>query len=142
MEETVNATSEAFGDAAIVVVGAGESNDYIKDNVAEGLGFEEPLQLSKNDRDIIDLATEKFDKVIVLLNNNSAIEVGDLKNNEKIDSILWIGHPGNYGLHAPRGDADHQSRLRRNQPRKIQAGHRPGNTRVGQRRRSRGNHIR
>ena len=100
VEETVNATCAAFGDAAIVVVGrgAGESNDYIKGNVTEGLGFDEPLQLSKNERDIIELATEKFDKVIVLLNNNSAIEVGDLKNNEKIDSILWFGHPGNYGF--------------------------------------------
>lgn len=94
-----------YGDAAIVVVGrpSGESNDYLKGSLKEELkneaaGITEPLELTQNERDIINLATEKFDKVIVLVNTNSAIEIGDLKNNDKIDAILWIGHPGNYGF--------------------------------------------
>ncbi|MBP5154644.1 MAG: glycoside hydrolase family 3 C-terminal domain-containing protein [Lachnospiraceae bacterium] len=96
------ASFSQFKDAAIIVVGrgAGESNDYWKGGLNASEKTEtitEPLQLTQNELDIINLATEKFDKVIVLLNNNSAIEVGELKNNDKIDAILWIGNPGNYG---------------------------------------------
>lgn len=94
-----------YGDAAIVVVGrpSGESKDYLKGSLKEELkneeaGITEPLQLTQNERDIINLATEKFEKVIVLVNTNSAMEIGDLKDNDKIDAILWIGHPGNYGF--------------------------------------------
>lgn len=91
-----------YGDAAIVVVGrgAGESNDYWKGGLADGVesSSTEPLHLTKNEEDAIKLATDNFDKVIVLVNTNSAIELGDLEDNDKIDSILWIGHPGNYGL--------------------------------------------
>ena len=92
-----------YNDAAIIVVGRGngESTDYLKGSLSEEektAEITEPLQLTQNELDIINLATEKFDKVIVLLNTNSAMEVGELKNNEKIDAILWIGHPGNYGL--------------------------------------------
>ncbi|MCI8613311.1 MAG: beta-glucosidase [Clostridia bacterium] len=93
---------KSYNDAAIVVVGrgAGESNDYIPgglDASEKADGITEPLQLTPNEREIIKLATDNFDNVIVLLNNNSAIEVGDLKNDPKIKSILWVGHPGNYG---------------------------------------------
>lgn len=91
-----------YGDAAIVVVGrgAGESNDYLKGGLADGVEStsDEPLHLTKNEEDAIKIATDNFEKVIVLVNTNSAIELGDLENNEDIDAILWIGHPGNYGL--------------------------------------------
>ncbi len=92
----------SYDDAAIVVVGrpGGEFDDYFpgsKGGVKEGIGAEEPLSLTANERDIIALATEKFEKVIVLVNTTSAMEIDELKENDKIDSILWIGHPGNYG---------------------------------------------
>ncbi len=91
-----------YKDAAIVVIGrgAGESNDYLKGGLHADEKTDtitEPLQLTQNERDIIELATQNFDNVIILLNNNSAIEIGDLKNNDKVKGILWIGHPGNYG---------------------------------------------
>ncbi len=92
-----------YKDAAIVVVGrgAGESNDYIEgglDASEKTDTITEPLQLTPNELEIINLAKANFNKVIVLVNTNSAIEIGDLKNDEKISAILWIGHPGNYGL--------------------------------------------
>ena len=88
-----------YGDAAIVVIGrpGGENRDYERGGVAEGLGAEEPLELTTNERDIIDKAAEHFDKVIVLLNCTSPMEIGELKDNDKVDSVLWVGHPGNYG---------------------------------------------
>lgn len=92
-----------YNDAAIVVVGrgAGESTDYFKGGLNEteqAPGITEPLQLTPNERAIIEQATSNFDTVIVLVNTNSPIEIGDLKDNDAIDAILWIGHPGNYGL--------------------------------------------
>jgi beta-glucosidase len=96
------ASFATYNDAAIVVVGrgAGESNDYIKGGLDESEKTDtitEPLQLTQNELDIINLACEKFSKVIVLLNTNSAMEIGALKDNSKVSAILWIGHPGNYG---------------------------------------------
>lgn len=88
-----------FNDAAIVVVGrpSGESNDYGKGGIAAGLGATEPLALTTDEREAIKLATDNFSKVIVLVNTTSTMEIEELKNDPKIQSILWVGHPGNYG---------------------------------------------
>lgn len=94
----------SYNDAAIVVLGrgAGESNDYWKGQLAtseQADGITEPLQLTPNERALIKMAKGNFKKVIVLLNCNSAIEIGELKDSQdlSVDAILWIGHPGNYG---------------------------------------------
>lgn len=88
-----------YKDAAIVVVGrpSGESTDYLPGGVKEGLGVTEPLQLTTNEKEIIAEAKANFDKVVVLINTSSQMEIGDLANDKDIDSILWIGQPGNYG---------------------------------------------
>lgn len=100
----VNANyKNSFSDheTAIVVVGRpnSEMGDYTPGaaGVAAGTGANTAMALTTNEKDAINLATENFDKVIVLVNTNSAMEIDDLKTNEKIDAILWIGHPGNYG---------------------------------------------
>lgn len=103
--DAMEASFDEYGDAAIVVVGrpSGESSDYIPGGVARDdqgnslTGAEEPLELTTNEREMIELAKQNFDKVIVLINTTSAMEIGDLANDDEIDSILWIGHPGNYG---------------------------------------------
>lgn len=89
-----------YGDAAIVVISrpSAESKDYLPGGVAEGLGFEEPLQLTANERDTIEMAKKCSDNVIVLVNSANSIEIGDLKNDPEIDAILWIGFPGCYGM--------------------------------------------
>ena len=91
-----------YGDAAIVVIGrpSAESKDYLPGGVAEGLDYEsgEPLSLTKNERDAIELAKECSDKVIVLLQSSSSVEIGSLKNDPDVDAILWIGAPGCYGM--------------------------------------------
>ncbi|MGX8699297.1 MAG: glycoside hydrolase family 3 C-terminal domain-containing protein, partial [bacterium] len=89
-----------YGDAAIVVISraSGESHDYLPGGVVPGLGFEEPLALSQNERDAIALAKEASDKVIVLINSSASVEIADLKNDPEVDAILWIGAPGAYGM--------------------------------------------
>lgn len=89
-----------YGDASIVVIGrpSAESEDYLPGGIVAGLGAEEPLALTTNEKDAIALAKECSDKVIILVNSASAVEIGELKNDPEIDAILWIGAPGSYGL--------------------------------------------
>ncbi len=104
-ESAMTASFGEYGDAAIVVVGrpSGESSDYRPGGVARDdagnstTGAEEPLELTTNEKDMIELAKDNFDKVIVLVNTTSAMEIDELAEDDDIDSILWIGHPGNYG---------------------------------------------
>lgn len=88
-----------YNDAAIVVIGrpSGESTDYLPGGVKEGLGFDEPLKLTQNEKDILAEAKSKFNKVIVLVNTSSQMELDELKKDDKISAILWVGQPGNYG---------------------------------------------
>lgn len=57
------------------------------------------LQLSLEEEDLIDLVTENFDKVIVLIDCSNPIELGFL-DNAKIDAALNVGHPGQSGTKA------------------------------------------
>ncbi len=86
-------------DAAIVVIGraATEGVDWAKNEVDESTGMENPMQLSTNEKAIIEYAKEKCKKVVVIINAVNQMEIDDLKNDEGIDAILWMGIGGNYG---------------------------------------------
>ena len=81
----------SFGDAAIVMICRleGEGSD-----LPEG-----SLALTKDEQNLITEAEDNFDKVIVILNGSAAVEIDSLKQDPKIDSILWIGEPGTHGLY-------------------------------------------
>ena len=78
-----------YGDAAIVVLRSGS-----------GDGLTHRLQFDKVQMGMIDYAAEHFEKVIVLLNNVSVMEMQALQNNDKIDAILSIGEGGDNGFAA------------------------------------------
>lgn len=88
--------------AAVVVISrdSSEAADYSTEmtSSAPGDSFERPLALSQNERNMIALAKEHSTKVIVLINSDSAMEIGELKEDEGIDSILWTGAPGMNGF--------------------------------------------
>ena len=88
-----------YGDAAIVVIGrpSAESVDYTVGGVAEGLGADEPLQLTDNEREAIELAKQASDNVIVILCTSNVMEIEELEEDDEIDAILWVGFVGNYG---------------------------------------------
>ncbi len=87
---------------AVVVISrdASEAADYEPDmeNGTEGDSFERPLALSDYERDMIELAKEHSTRVIVLINSDNAMEIDELKNDDGIDSILWVGLPGINGF--------------------------------------------
>lgn len=95
--------ASADNTAAVVVItrDSSEAADYepVMFNGTEGDSFERPLALSQYEKDMIELAKAHSTKVIVLINADNPMELGDLKNDPDIDSILWTGEPGIYGFY-------------------------------------------
>lgn len=69
----------------------------------QNLNQTDPLGLSDDERDLIQAAVDakasNGGKVIVLLNNASAMEVQEIQDNAGVDAILQIGLPGGYGFY-------------------------------------------
>ena len=92
-----------YGDACFVMVGrsSGEGREYLPgingvDDKSDG--SKSALSLSDDERALIALANEISDRVIVLVNSAVAMEIDDIKADERVDAILWIGLPGSYGM--------------------------------------------
>ncbi len=64
------------------------------------------LQLDANETAMLKEACDNFDKVVVVVNSASPLELGFLDDpahyayNQKIKAALWLGHPGSSGLNA------------------------------------------
>lgn len=93
---------EEYSDAAIVVISrpGTEGTDYAigEGGVDASTGATSALGLCDNERALIELAKEKFDKVIVLINSGSVMEIEELKQDSGVDAIMFVGFPGDYGF--------------------------------------------
>jgi len=93
-----------YSDAAIVVFSrpSSEAADYYPGalGIKEGTsaGATDPLGLDDAEREVLALAKQASDKIVVLINSNSTMEIEELKQDSEVDAILWIGTPGNYGM--------------------------------------------
>lgn len=92
-----------YADACFVVLGrsSGEGRDYLPGNsgVKAGSSQSSALGLSDEERHLIDVANEIAPgNVIVLLNSAVTMEIEELKNDDRVNSVLWIGLPGAYGM--------------------------------------------
>lgn len=87
-----------YSDAAVVVIGrsGGESSDLSTAKLDTGYTY---LQLDDNEKAMLKMASDNFDKVIVLLNTQNAMELGDLSK-YGVDACLWIGALGETGADA------------------------------------------
>lgn len=98
---SIESTFAEYGDAAVVVLGRsnGEGADYKpgEEGVADGVGARNALALSANEKAIVDYACEKFDKVIVMINTVSPMEIDYLKKKDKVGAIMYIGLPASFG---------------------------------------------
>ncbi len=100
---TDDVLASADGTVAVCVISrdSSEAADYNPEmvNTSEGDSFPTTvLGLSAYEKDMIELAKAHSTKVIVLINANNPMEVGDLKNDPEIDSIMWVSEPGMYGF--------------------------------------------
>ena len=101
-------TYASYADAAIIVLGrdSGESCDYFpgETGIANPDEFDEGsniLGLSRDEKALVQYVKDQgcFEKIIVLLNTTSTMEIESLKDDPEIDSIMWIGNPGCYGFY-------------------------------------------
>lgn len=93
-------TFSSYGDAAIISFSrdAGEGNDV---SMTGGIDGSSVLALQPNEKELLSMVqTYKengiFRKVIVLLNTNNAMEIGEL-DDYGVDAVLWIGNLGTQG---------------------------------------------
>ncbi len=92
-----------YKDACLVFIGrpSGEGREYFPgaNGLAAADGATCALGLTDSERNLIDVANEIAPgKVIVLLNSAVAMETDELKNNDKVNAVMWIGLPGSYGM--------------------------------------------
>lgn len=92
-----------YDDAAIIVLVREGSEGA--DNPSHNVGghsdvTDHYLSLSDSERELIAYAKYHFDKIIVVLNAASVMEVGALEDDEDIDAIIWAGQAGWNGIMA------------------------------------------
>ena len=96
----VRSSFAEYGDAAIVTISrvAGEGADLEYGDYTDGTNV---LSLTQEERDMLEMANEEFDKVIVLINSTNALECGFIDDPAYgVDAVLWIGYTGTWGLNA------------------------------------------
>lgn len=106
---------DQYNDAAIVILGRtsgegstfnpGEAGRTTTDKEGKVTNVVETdsgniLGISDEEWAIIEEAKACSDNVIVLINSTNQMDIEGLKQDEKIDSIMWIGNPGVYGFAA------------------------------------------
>jgi len=88
-------------DVGIVVLGrsGGESADIPTTPLASGYLYLEP---DKDELDMLKMACDKFEKVVVIINSNNAMELGFLEDPAyaKVKAALWVGAVGQEGMYA------------------------------------------
>lgn len=111
-DQKVKNSYQGFSDAALVVISriGGEGFDLPRTMATDFsyktaiAGASSPtdhyLELDSNEKDMIAEAKANFDKVIVILNVGTTLELGELEQDEDIDAILWMGMPGSSGVMA------------------------------------------
>lgn len=110
-DEMMN-NAKAFSDTAMVVItrvggeGADLPTDVSKVTYDAGHSYndfepgEHYLQLSKTEKDMIDLVCKNFDKVVVVYNGANAMELGWVKDYSQIKSVIWCAGTGQSGFNA------------------------------------------
>lgn len=110
--DEIMANAKEFSDTAMVVIGrcCGESAEAPMDMCADDIlyfgneGDFEPgqhyLELSKTEKQLVELVNENFSNVIIVINSANAMELGWLEEYENINSALLVSAPGSTGFEA------------------------------------------
>ena len=99
-ENLKNSWQDQYNDAAVVMLTrqASEDCDLLLED-SEGIS---QLALHQDEKDLLNMLKEQkeqgvFKKIILLVNSNWAMELGDLDDYD-VDACLWIGSPGIVGF--------------------------------------------
>lgn len=103
---TDTGANRQFGPADSAVTDPGESSDAVSvyhNNSADYADFEAGqgyLDLSRSERDMLDLVTANFDDVIVVYNGANALNMSFVDDYAQIRSVLWAPPAGQTGFTA------------------------------------------
>ena len=103
-----------FSDTAVIVISriAGEGHNDMPGDVTEASydndlnGYndfeagEHYLQLSRTERDLVDLVCGNFDNVILVYNSANPMELGFINDYDQIRAAVWFQGPGHTGFEA------------------------------------------
>jgi len=94
----VEESFSTYSDAAIVVLGrsGGESADLPIDELPNGYKY---LEIDNNERDMLEMAIDNFETVVVVINSSNAMELGFLEEYD-VDACIWVGATGQTGIYA------------------------------------------
>lgn len=96
--DDVKASFAQYNDVAIVTLSrvAGEGADLAIDGFVDGQNI---LELTEQEKDLLKMAKENFEHIVVLINSTNAFEC-DFIDDEAygIDAVLWVGYTGEWGL--------------------------------------------
>ncbi len=95
--DEIRSSFAEYGDAAIITFGRAGSESTDLPYGADG--NEHYLKLTQEEKDLLQMASENFEKVVVLLNTSNPIEAGFLED-YNVDACLWIGALGQEGAYA------------------------------------------
>ncbi len=87
-QDVIDAAKDYSNKAIIMLTSAGSE--------ASDMSVED-LQLSQNKLDMIEMVTNNFSDVTVIINAGNTLELGKLADYPEIKSIVWAGTPGPYG---------------------------------------------
>ena len=100
-----NSEYSSYKDAAIVFFSrpGGESDVYTPGSSGMDEGTTTTtgniLSLTSEEKAVLQEAEANFDKVVVLLNTSTIMEIKELRDDPKVSSILWVGYPGAFGFY-------------------------------------------
>jgi beta-glucosidase len=85
---------------AIVFIGraGGEGSDLYTRTYDDGTRHS--LALTQNEKATLDLAKSRCSNVVVIVNSSNIMELKELRDDDGIDAILWVGSPGAMGFEA------------------------------------------
>lgn len=113
--QDVTASLSQYNDAAIVTISriSGEGADLAMDGFVDGTNI---LELTDEEKELLKMAKESFEDVVVLINSTNALECDFIDEEEYgIDAVLWIGYTGGWGINGVAdiltGEANPSGRL-------------------------------
>lgn len=83
-----------------ILNGSDDKATNAKAEVANYADDQHQLELSQEEKDMITFAKANYSKVVVVLNESTTMEVGDLKNDDGVHGIIWAGSPGSTGFNS------------------------------------------
>ncbi|NCT89462.1 beta-glucosidase [Cellulomonas sp. APG4] len=103
--EAQQASFADYADAAVVYLGrpGGEGGDLARDMTGrdeDAVEGQHQLELNQDELDLLALATDSFETVVVVVNSSTTIEMGPVQDDPGVDAVLLAGSPGATGFSA------------------------------------------